>query len=180
MFSTWLFCFSCSTEIEAKEACDWLRAAGFPQYAQLYEGNRATALQISPLAHVRLSLRMIFFRPHCFSPPIFICLSSGPLWFYFQASVPVQREGSWERPCYHCWDSHSLSPPFSSSFHLSPSSLSLPLIQSSPLRNLLFLPLSLFLSFFPPSFDLSGEATFMWWSSGLIRLRHKQEMAPVI
>ncbi|KAM6132583.1 LOW QUALITY PROTEIN: rho GTPase-activating protein 7 [Pterocles gutturalis] len=24
-------------EIEAKEACDWLRAAGFPQYAQLYE-----------------------------------------------------------------------------------------------------------------------------------------------
>ena len=26
-------------EIEAKEACDWLRAAGFPQYAQLYEGK---------------------------------------------------------------------------------------------------------------------------------------------
>uniref|UniRef100_A0A8C2EHE1 StAR-related lipid transfer protein 13 n=1 Tax=Cyprinus carpio TaxID=7962 RepID=A0A8C2EHE1_CYPCA len=26
-----------SQEIEAKEACDWLRAAGFPQYAQLYE-----------------------------------------------------------------------------------------------------------------------------------------------
>uniref|UniRef100_A0A8D2N7K6 StAR related lipid transfer domain containing 8 n=1 Tax=Zonotrichia albicollis TaxID=44394 RepID=A0A8D2N7K6_ZONAL len=25
------------TEAEAKEACDWLRAAGFPQYAQLYE-----------------------------------------------------------------------------------------------------------------------------------------------
>ncbi|KAM4746904.1 rho GTPase-activating protein 7-like [Rhinophrynus dorsalis] len=25
------------SEIEAKEACDWLRAAGFPQYAQLYE-----------------------------------------------------------------------------------------------------------------------------------------------
>ncbi|KAF2983294.1 hypothetical protein EK904_005949, partial [Melospiza melodia maxima] len=24
-------------EAEAKEACDWLRAAGFPQYAQLYE-----------------------------------------------------------------------------------------------------------------------------------------------
>lgn len=31
-------CF-CLSEIEAKEACDWLRAAGFPQYAQLYEGN---------------------------------------------------------------------------------------------------------------------------------------------
>lgn len=27
------------TEIEAKEACTWLRAAGFPQYAQLYEGR---------------------------------------------------------------------------------------------------------------------------------------------
>ncbi|XP_072255085.1 rho GTPase-activating protein 7-like [Pyxicephalus adspersus] len=26
-----------ATQIEAKEACDWLRAAGFPQYAQLYE-----------------------------------------------------------------------------------------------------------------------------------------------
>ncbi|XP_051649457.1 rho GTPase-activating protein 7-like isoform X1 [Manacus candei] len=25
------------TEIEAREACDWLRAAGFPQYAQLFE-----------------------------------------------------------------------------------------------------------------------------------------------
>ncbi|XP_030428999.1 rho GTPase-activating protein 7-like isoform X1 [Gopherus evgoodei] len=25
------------SEIEAKEACDWLRAAGFPQYAQLFE-----------------------------------------------------------------------------------------------------------------------------------------------
>uniref|UniRef100_A0A8C6PBM1 StAR related lipid transfer domain containing 13b n=1 Tax=Nothobranchius furzeri TaxID=105023 RepID=A0A8C6PBM1_NOTFU len=28
-------------EIEAKEACDWLRAAGFPQYAQLFEGNKS-------------------------------------------------------------------------------------------------------------------------------------------
>ncbi|XP_057187378.1 rho GTPase-activating protein 7 isoform X1 [Triplophysa rosa] len=27
-------------EIEAKEACTWLRAAGFPQYAQLYEDGR--------------------------------------------------------------------------------------------------------------------------------------------
>ena len=29
-------------EIEAKEACDWLRATGFPQYAQLYEGEPGT------------------------------------------------------------------------------------------------------------------------------------------
>lgn len=28
------------TEIEAGEACKWLRAAGFPQYAQMYEGKR--------------------------------------------------------------------------------------------------------------------------------------------
>ncbi|XP_057676687.1 stAR-related lipid transfer protein 13 isoform X2 [Corythoichthys intestinalis] len=27
-------------ELEAKEACDWLRAAGFPQYAQLYEESQ--------------------------------------------------------------------------------------------------------------------------------------------
>ncbi|KAI9579110.1 hypothetical protein GQX74_014727 [Glossina fuscipes] len=26
------------SEIEAVEACKWLRAAGFPQYAQMYEG----------------------------------------------------------------------------------------------------------------------------------------------
>ena len=30
----WLF-----SEIEAVEACKWLRAAGFPQYAQMYEGK---------------------------------------------------------------------------------------------------------------------------------------------
>lgn len=28
-----------SAEIEAIEACKWLRAAGFPQYAQMYEGK---------------------------------------------------------------------------------------------------------------------------------------------
>ena len=26
-------------EIEAVEACNWLRAAGFPQYAQMYDGE---------------------------------------------------------------------------------------------------------------------------------------------
>uniref|UniRef100_A0A8C5QJK8 StAR related lipid transfer domain containing 8 n=1 Tax=Leptobrachium leishanense TaxID=445787 RepID=A0A8C5QJK8_9ANUR len=29
-----------SIDIEAKKACDWLRAAGFPQYAQLYEDSQ--------------------------------------------------------------------------------------------------------------------------------------------
>lgn len=44
----WLFVsvfkhtLSSVSEIEAKEACDWLRAAGFPQYAQLFEGNKST------------------------------------------------------------------------------------------------------------------------------------------
>jgi hypothetical protein len=32
----YLFCIA---EIEAAEACKWLRAAGFPQYAQMYEGE---------------------------------------------------------------------------------------------------------------------------------------------
>lgn len=31
-----IFSFS---EIEAAEACKWLRAAGFPQYAQMFEGK---------------------------------------------------------------------------------------------------------------------------------------------
>lgn len=31
-----LFLFA---EIEAKEVCDWLRAAGFPQYAQIFKGK---------------------------------------------------------------------------------------------------------------------------------------------
>ncbi|XP_062844536.1 stAR-related lipid transfer protein 8 isoform X2 [Trichomycterus rosablanca] len=32
-------CRSSRPEAEAKEACDWLRAAGFPQYVQLYEAS---------------------------------------------------------------------------------------------------------------------------------------------
>lgn len=40
-------CFTCAwclfgfvAEADAKKACHWLRAAGFPQYAQLYEGKQ--------------------------------------------------------------------------------------------------------------------------------------------
>lgn len=29
---------SCFVEIEAVEACRWLKEAGFPQYAQMYDG----------------------------------------------------------------------------------------------------------------------------------------------
>ncbi|KAJ7995694.1 hypothetical protein DPEC_G00247230 [Dallia pectoralis] len=35
-------------ELEAKEACDWLRAAGFPQYAQLFEDSQFP-INISPV-----------------------------------------------------------------------------------------------------------------------------------
>lgn len=34
-----MFSFLLFAEIEAKEACDWLRAAGFPQYVQLFKGK---------------------------------------------------------------------------------------------------------------------------------------------
>lgn len=44
--------------IEAKEACTWLRAAGFPQYAQLYEGEETTA---PILAHLSILNWMGFF-----------------------------------------------------------------------------------------------------------------------
>ncbi|XP_061904850.1 rho GTPase-activating protein 7 isoform X2 [Entelurus aequoreus] len=33
-------CWTVKQEIEAKEACEWLRAAGFPQYAQLFKDSR--------------------------------------------------------------------------------------------------------------------------------------------
>lgn len=39
-----VICFCPLSEIEAKEACDWLRAAGFPQYAQLYEGRHLNSI----------------------------------------------------------------------------------------------------------------------------------------
>lgn len=109
-------CF-CLTEIEAKEACDWLRAAGFPQYAQLYQGNTPPSHQ-SPTALFRTEPA----PPSEFFPLVFYIMcdsfslpaipqTSHPCLvcpgFYFQSSVPLQREGSWERPCYHCWDSHS-------------------------------------------------------------------------
>lgn len=48
----------CVAEIEAKEACDWLRAAGFPQYAQLFEGNT------SPHEKLLLNLTNVI-TPNC-------------------------------------------------------------------------------------------------------------------
>lgn len=97
-----------------------------------------------------------------FSPFLFLSLSPLSLhpcipffWltvFYFQASVLVQRDGSWERPCYHCWDSHSLSlfilPPFF--FY---SVLSSPTAFTAPpsfKSCILLLSLYFLLPFFPP------------------------------
>lgn len=44
-----VICFCPLSEIEAKEACDWLRAAGFPQYAQLYEGRHLNSVLLQQL-----------------------------------------------------------------------------------------------------------------------------------
>lgn len=46
-----LFSFSLFAEIEAKEACDWLRAAGFPQYVQLFKGKYEAVSFIPPAPH---------------------------------------------------------------------------------------------------------------------------------
>lgn len=55
-----IICFSLLiTEIEATEACQWLRAAGFPQYAQMYEGKE--------VVFVCRSLIMSFRSLHTFS-----------------------------------------------------------------------------------------------------------------
>ena len=39
IIQSFAFSFSMFAEIETKEACDWLRAAGFPQYVQLFKGK---------------------------------------------------------------------------------------------------------------------------------------------
>ena len=39
IYLNFFFIFYFFSEIEAVEACKWLRAAGFPQYAQMYEGK---------------------------------------------------------------------------------------------------------------------------------------------
>ena len=44
-------------EAEAKKACRWLRATGFPKYAQLFEGK---VTQWFPLPHPRVALSLHF------------------------------------------------------------------------------------------------------------------------
>lgn len=114
------------TEIEAKEACDWLRAAGFPQYAQLYEGNTRRERRSRPLLFIPalcsyLSTSLLFLSAIASSLHrrlLALCSISRPQFL-------SRRRRSWERPHYHCWDSHSflfslfLLPPFSISPPLS-------------------------------------------------------------
>lgn len=70
----YLFLFS---EIEAKEACDWLRAAGFPQYAQLFKSKHLfpklfvviNCDNTHPLLTANNVLRVILFDfPDCHIP----------------------------------------------------------------------------------------------------------------
>lgn len=70
------------TEIEAKEACDWLKAAGFPQYAQLYEGNTHTHM------HVRFTVTSSHVT--VISAPVWLPILFFPscLFFYFSTMLP--------------------------------------------------------------------------------------------
>lgn len=114
-----VFFVFCLAEIEAKEACDWLRAAGFPQYAQLYEGkthSHTPKPQGRPVSHTQ-PLTLVAPSPVLFFPSSCCHRLLLAAAFYFQAPVLIRRDGSWERPSYHCWDSFTL---LSSFFHLFP------------------------------------------------------------
>lgn len=50
------FVFILIAEIEATEACQWLRAAGFPQYAQMYEGKWTNEFNLIDIVSVKASL----------------------------------------------------------------------------------------------------------------------------
>lgn len=59
-----IFFFSVA-EIEAQEACKWLRAAGFPQYAQMYEGKLNLTFikywSVNTLFTIRRKVSVIYF-----------------------------------------------------------------------------------------------------------------------
>ena len=72
-----MFVLSSLLEIEAKEACDWLRAAGFPQYAQLYEGK----LEAPFFFFFFFFIYLLLTTPglHCCSQAVSSCNQRGPL-----------------------------------------------------------------------------------------------------
>lgn len=78
-------------EAEAKKACRWLRATGFPKYAQLFEGK---VTQRFPLPN-----------PSCLIPPFF-SWNMGPIRFFF---LPPYKE-LFILACSH---SYKLCPVFS-------------------------------------------------------------------
>lgn len=52
-------------EIEATEACKWLRATGFPQYAQMYEGtNKLSFIPIFSIVYIFLLFKNRYVIPH--------------------------------------------------------------------------------------------------------------------
>lgn len=125
---------------------------------------------------ISLPVSLYYFFRHPAVP-----VSFWPAAFYFQASVLVRRDGSWERPCYHCWDSYSPSllilPPFPFlAVVMSTPRFLLQLYGPAPSE---FLFPTIFLSVLLPfilTFLPSNESTQL---SGLIQLRDKQEMASV-
>lgn len=62
------FSFSLFAEIEAKEACDWLRAAGFPQYVQLFKGKYEAVNVKSSLRGNRLNTNNVSCASDCRFP----------------------------------------------------------------------------------------------------------------
>lgn len=80
-----LFLFLCSLlEAEAKKACEWLRATGFPQYAQLFEG-KATQLLSLPCSKT------------CFLLQLFICKMGKTHAYHSHTKTPVHPDQLCER-----------------------------------------------------------------------------------
>lgn len=93
MFSRCVSNMTLFTEIEAKEACDWLKAAGFPQYAQLYEGN--TQIRILSCFHM---FHLSFFpssllSPQSLHPHIPYCVACCSLFSGFSSCAERQVMG---------------------------------------------------------------------------------------
>lgn len=75
-----LFLFLCSLlEAEAKKACEWLRATGFSQYAQLFEG-KVTQLLSLPCSKT------------CFLRQLFICRMGKTHAYCSHTKTPVHPD----------------------------------------------------------------------------------------
>lgn len=72
------------SELEAKEACEWLRAAGFPQYAQLYEGNPELIPQKSTHPSISTLLSVSFICPLA----LLLCVMQCYFAIFFSSGFP--------------------------------------------------------------------------------------------